>query len=262
MIINHRLGNFAALYAAGVLTLKSVIHLVTTRAQLMATYLYEGTHGMLSVSSDVDFCSQIIEEVPVTHCDIACLNTRWTTVLSGPVDELLRLKYAAGQRKVIAILLGEPYAFHSRQMDAITAQLGELATSVPLAPPTIAYASTLHGYLIKPGTEMEPQYIAKMTRSPILFHQAAEACASAASEASGQCMWIEIGPGSSCTAMARAAALAEPSLAAASLSRNASPWKTISGCLAKAYQAGVEIDWTAFHADFEREHLELLDLPI
>lgn len=259
MVIGHSLGEFAALHAAGVLNLNDTMLIVGKRAELLATILSTETHGMLAVPCSRKVCDELLEQSHLSGCDVACENAPTLMVVSGPLNELETLRAGAQHREIKATMLEVPFAYHSRQMNDVWAAFEPVAASVPLGKPKITYASSCKGSVIQAGEDLEPNYLANMTRHPVQFHKAAKAGTEFFEQ---EAIWVELGPARSCLAMAKAGNLCSASNSTSSLSKQDSPWKSLSKSLAKLYEAEIDIDWPAFHKEFEKDNLTLIsDLP-
>ncbi|RAL64636.1 hypothetical protein DID88_001669 [Monilinia fructigena] len=72
-------------------------------------------------------------------------------------------------------------------------------------------------------------------------------------------VWLEVGPHPVCLGLVKAT-VGTSTIAAPSLRRNESAYKTLSNSLSLLHTAGLEIDWNEYHRDFTSS-VHLLDLP-
>ena len=113
LAIGHSLGEYTALYAAGILSFSDGVRAVTTRGQLMAALPAEDVGAMAVVSAGPERVTELLNEVG-GYVVCANLNAYDQTVVSGEtaaVDAVVRL---AAQRGLQASRLNVQRAFHSR----------------------------------------------------------------------------------------------------------------------------------------------------
>ena len=111
--IGHSVGEVAATYAAGALTLEQAAKLVAQRGRAMAEEAGRGC--MAVIRADAGRVQSLIDSHE-NAATIAAINSRQATVVSGAhrdVDDLVRL---AAAEHLLARRLPLNYAFHSEQM--------------------------------------------------------------------------------------------------------------------------------------------------
>jgi iterative type I PKS product template protein len=257
-VMGHSLGEYAALYAAGVLSLTDTLYLVGQRARLLLERCERNSYTMLSVSASVDTIRGYLAHIGDSSCAIACINSPNATVLSGTSKDLAQIQENIVSRdaNTHTKMLSVPFAYHSCQMDAILNDFKAIASGVTYSPPRIPVASTLFGSLVdKPGI-FDEDYLAQQTRHAVDFCGTLSAVKSVFKDP----IWLEIGPKPVCTSFIRATLSPSHTKINHTIDANASNWVTISRTLAAAYTSGVDVDWLALHAPYE-DDLELLDLP-
>ena len=79
-VIGHSLGEYAALQAAGVLSVSDTIWLVGRRAQLLEEKCHAGSHAMLAIKGSAASIGQILDG---STFEIACINGPEEIVVSG-----------------------------------------------------------------------------------------------------------------------------------------------------------------------------------
>jgi iterative type I PKS product template protein len=258
MVMGHSLGEYAALHAAGVLSLTDTLYLVGQRARLLLERCEPDSCAMLSVSTSVATVREHLAQLGESSCDVACINSPSATVISGTAEDLAQIQadMTAQDAKTRTKMLSVPFAFHSFQMDAILHDYKALASGVTYLPPKIPVASTLLGSIVdRPGIFSE-DYLVQQTRQAVDFCGALNAVKSALKEP----VWLEVGPGPVCTSFVRATLSPPPSKINHTIDTNTSNWASISKTLAAAYTNGVDVDWLALHAPYEND-LKLLPLP-
>ncbi|PKX89227.1 type I polyketide synthase [Aspergillus novofumigatus IBT 16806] len=258
MVMGHSLGEYAALHAAGVLSLADALYLIGHRALLLLERCESGSCSMLSVSTSVANVRDHLSRLQSSSCGVACINSPSSTVVSGTAEDLAQFQenITAQDVKVRAKTLSIPFAFHSFQMDPILHDYGSIAASVTYSAPKIPVASTLLGSVVHEPGVFDDDYLVQQTRQPVDFVGGLHAARSKLSDP----VWLEIGPSPVCVSFVRDTLSSSPSKITHTLQANTGSWTSISTCLATAYTNGVDIDWVALHTPYER-NLQLLTLP-
>ncbi|RYP85130.1 hypothetical protein DL769_001034 [Monosporascus sp. CRB-8-3] len=262
LVIGHSIGEYAALYAAGVLSATDVMYLVGIRARRVQNSCREGTHGMLSISTTTDDLTSILSDENLdlaSCCEVACHNCPGMVVLSGETPELLRIEASLKARKVKCRMLDVPYAMHSQQMKSVLPGLGEAAHSVLFnAPnPNIIVVSTLMG---TEHVAFDSDYLVRHTREPVKFQQAISHCLERGL-VDEETLWLEMGPNPVCLGLVRSnSSRVTSSRALHSLKDGDNDWKSVTATLAACYNAGKAVRWRAYHQDFAT-NLSLINLP-
>lgn len=256
LTIGHSLGEYAAFYAAGVLTSSDVIYLVGSRATLLLKYCSKGTHNMLHIKATPETINSYLAESP---CEIACINQPTGTVISGPVDDINRLMAELLSNGYECAKLDVPFAFHSVQIHPILDAFTKLASSnIHFNAPLIPFGSPLLGRIISGGNELGASYLAQSSRGVVNFQKALEAIASS-SFVNERTLWLEIGPHPICSSMVKGT-LGSQTIIMPSMRKSTDSWKVITGSLELLYANGIEINWNEYHRDF-KSSLKVLELP-
>jgi iterative type I PKS product template protein len=258
LVMGHSLGEYAALYAAGVLSLADTLHLVGARGLLLQERCEAGSCSMVSVTAPVSTVRTCLAQFLSSSCEVACINGPNATVVSGTTDDVAQFCTAIAKRdaSIRTIRLPVPFAFHSFQVDSILADYNNLAGGVTYSAPKIPIASTLLGTIVHTPGVINQDYLTRQTRQPVDFVAALKATTSKFNTP----VWLEIGPTPVCVSFVRSTLEAGQHQTLHTLDARASNWTSISRTVAQAYTAGVSIDWLAFHRPFET-CLTLLDLP-
>ncbi|KAJ0122145.1 hypothetical protein J7T55_002657 [Diaporthe amygdali] len=258
MVMGHSLGEYAALHAAGVLSLTDTLYLVGQRAKLLLERCEPDSCAMLSVSAPVATVEGHLAKLGDSSCGIACINSPSATVISGTTEDLAQLQgnITSQDAKTRTKMLAVPFAFHSFQMDSILHDYKALASGVTYLPPKVPVASTLLASLVEGPGVFGEDYLVQQTRQAVDFCGALNVVKSALKDP----VWLEIGPGPVCTSFVRATLSPPPAKINHTIDANTSNWASISKSLAAAYTSGADVDWLALHAPYE-SNLELLSLP-
>ncbi|KAL9620803.1 MAG: hypothetical protein Q9160_004703 [Pyrenula sp. 1 TL-2023] len=264
LLIGHSLGEYAALCVAGVLSVVDALALAHERATLIFTRCRLSESGMLAVSLPASAVQYRICSSPaMAGCEVSCLNSPSSTVVSGTVPAIEALEDELKSNGNVAVTrLPVKHAFHSRQMDDVLADFESIASRVTFHPPKLAVASALLGRVVSPGEGIvfNARYLRRHTREPVAFLRAVQAC-----ETEGlirnQSFVVEVGPHPTCIGFIASSLREVKPSSFPSLRRSSNDWESISQCLAAAYRAQLHVDWAEFHKE-HLDHLRLIkDLP-
>ena len=133
-LLGHSLGEYNALFAAGVFDFETGLRLVQKRGALMAEAKAGGMAAVIGMTAER--VRQVLDEGGLSSLDLANINAGTQIVISGPPDDLTRaepLFEQAGSKMYIRLKVSG--AFHSRYMkdaaDAFTAFMRDFRFGVP-----------------------------------------------------------------------------------------------------------------------------------
>ncbi|MFV2084571.1 MupA/Atu3671 family FMN-dependent luciferase-like monooxygenase [Micromonospora sp. LOL_021] len=243
LVAGHSIGEYAALAAAGALSIEDGLRLTGIRGRLMRQHTAPG--GMVAVFAD----RAVVGEVLATdgRLDLAAINAAGQHVVAGPVEAL---DAACGVLDRLGLRwhrLAVDRAFHSALLDPILPRLGEAFGSVPWAPLDTPLVSSADGIVLPVGHRPDPAYLVRQTRMPVRFDLVTAAIAaetaetSAAAESAGVPV-LELGPQPNLVGLLRSALPGWPVLAAQR--RGAELDQLIDSC-ARLHVHGVDLDWAA-----------------
>jgi [acyl-carrier-protein] S-malonyltransferase len=200
-VAGHSLGEFAALVAAGVLTLPQALEVVVIRGAAMQRAGEErpGTmSALLGVgTADADaLCDEARQDDVLL---VANQNSPAQVVISGSVPAIERAEALAKERKIRAIRLNVAGAFHSSLMEPaaepIIAALGGFEFDVPRFP----IAENVTGALERDPVQLR-ELLGRHVLSPVLWESCARSLAAA-----GATTFVECGAGDVLTKLAKRA---------------------------------------------------------
>jgi iterative type I PKS product template protein len=254
VVIGHSLGEYAALEAAGVLSVSDTIYLVGKRAALLEEMCTAGTHAMLAVRSPLAALQDVVANSQ-GKIEVACINGLADTVLSGTMADIdaVAEKLAGQGQKCTKLKL--PFAFHSSQVDAILPTFEKLAAAVTYHAPKVPVISPLLSDIIGEGGVIDGVYLSRHCRKTVDYVGGLSS-AMARGTISNTSVWVEVGGHPLCASMIKST-LAAPTLA--TMRRDEDPWKVISTSMSALYTAGLQLNWTAFHQ--ESDGLSVLNIP-
>jgi len=199
-LAGHSLGEYAALVAAGVLTLGDAARLVRERGRLMQAAVPAGTGGMAAVlGADEALVAEVCAQVSGDDVVVpANFNSPGQIVIGGhasALDRALTELAARGVRKTVRLAVSVPS--HTPLMRAAAGQLGEAMASVRWSAPRIA---VLHN--VDATARAEPAAIRDALQRQLYLPVRWSACVQALL-AGGATGIAECGPGKVLTGLLR-----------------------------------------------------------
>ena len=240
-VIGHSLGEYAALYACGVLTAYDTILVAGRRAQLMEQHCRPGAYTMLAVKAPY---WTVRDLVCGTKAEIGCINGPDDIVLSGPASGIQSAARLLSNNGVKSIQLPVPFACHSAQLDPIVGPLEDVASSVVFSEPRIPLLSPLTGEEISQGGIIDAKYLGRHLRERVEFVAALESSQLILTKQSVQ--FVEIGPHPLCSGMIKNI-LGNGTIP--SMRKGEDSWRVVAQSLAALYTRGVDIDWKEYNRD-------------
>ena len=239
-VIGHSIGEMAAAYIAGHLSLADAIAVVHHRSRLQEATRHQG--AMAAVGLAPEAARRLIGEAGLA-LEIAAINGPDLITVGGApgeIDCLMELLRADPSRP-FGRRLHVDYAFHTRQMDPFAAELrASLADLTPRAG-EIAMYSTVTGALAG-GHALDAEYWWRNMREPVRFQAAVDAAIG-----DGINTFVEIGAHPVLSGPVRAclAALDRGGTVVASLQRELADEVCLGRALARLFVGGVTPDWGA-----------------
>lgn len=135
-VAGHSLGEYNALFVAGVFDLMTGLRLVQRRGALMAQATGGGMAAVLGL--DEATVRKVLADHGLTSIDVANFNAPTQIVVSGPAADVQACEAhfkAAGARLVVVLKVSG--AFHSRYMTPAATQFGEFLAGAEFAKPTV-----------------------------------------------------------------------------------------------------------------------------
>ena len=191
------LGEFAALYAAGVFDFVAGLKLVARRGELMDQACRETAGGMASVlGGDPELIRAICAECDI---DVANYNCPGQIVISGDTEKVahaVSVLKDRGLRKVIPLNVAG--AYHSRLMAEAGARLWTVLESTAMADPQVALAQNFTGAVTTGGVSAIRRHLVSQVAGSVRWDDCVRALLARGGDAV-----IEFGPGSVLTGLMR-----------------------------------------------------------
>jgi [acyl-carrier-protein] S-malonyltransferase len=190
-VAGHSLGQFAALVAAGVLSLADALDLVIVRGAAMQRAGEERPGAMtalLGIGADdaASLCDEVREDDVLV---VANENSPIQVVISGSVPAVERAETLAKERRVRAIRLPVAGAFHSPLMDPARAAIDERIDAVAFSAPRSPVAENVTGAMVSDAEELR-SLSKRHVVSPVRWDSSVRALVEA-----GAGSFLETGPG-------------------------------------------------------------------
>jgi phthiocerol/phenolphthiocerol synthesis type-I polyketide synthase C len=183
--LGHSVGEIAAAWAAGALSLDMAARIVAARGRRQQQTA--GTGGMAALALTPAEAEAWLAELD-NGLEIAALNSARSVTLSGPVAAIADLGSIAAKRGIAWRRLDLDFAFHSAAMDPIRHGILSDLADIESTPPGGHLASTVAGGLV--GAErLDAEHWWRNIRQPVRFAEAAGALVSA-----GYRGFVEVGP--------------------------------------------------------------------
>lgn len=235
VVAGHSVGEYAALYAAGVLSAEDGLRLTAERGRLMQRYCAPG--AMVAVPTGARAARELAAEVP--GVELAVSNGALGQVLAGPADAVARLKDVLAERDVPARALPVRHAFHTALMNPVLDMLRELFAGVELRPCDVPFVSGLDGRTRSAGWVPDAEYFVQQARRPVQF---AAVLSELGSSYESVGALVEIGPHTTLSGLARREL---PARAAYPTLRRGAGLEPLWDAVAGLYRSGAPIDWRA-----------------
>ncbi|MGW7404790.1 SDR family NAD(P)-dependent oxidoreductase [Streptomyces sp. NPDC054833] len=247
-VVGHSLGEIAAAYTAGALTLDEAVAVVTGRAQAVVPLVGQG--GMLAVELPPADMEQLLKPY-ADRLFVAALNSARSTAVSGDADALAELRRSLEEREIPARVLSTPFASHTPLMEPLRDELLDRFSAVRgTGTPTPFYSSVLAEPV--PGDRLDAAYWFANLRQPVRFADTVRRMLD-----DGYRYFVELSPHPSLTSSVEAVA-AEAGIDAVgvgSLRRQRDGRDVLLGRVGELYTAGHTPDWAALFPEGRRADL-------
>ncbi|MFC7924680.1 type I polyketide synthase [Streptomyces cinereoruber] len=256
-VIGHSVGELAAAYAAGVLTLEDGVALVAVRGRLMESARGDGAMVSLQASAEEveAFLTEYAESGEGTEAgeggegaggargfagrlSIAAVNGPRSVVVSGDADAAAEAAahWRARGRKTKRLRVG--HAFHSHHMDDILEEFRRAVAKLSFAPPVIPLVSNLTGRPASAGELADPDHWVRHVREAVRFHPGVRHL-----EDEGVRLYVELGPDGVLAALTAQSLRKEPPVLVPALRGDRPEPRTLFSALGLAWAHGRPVDW-------------------
>lgn len=181
-VVGHSVGEIAAAWAAGVLTLDDAMRTACRRGLLVDRHAAPGR--MLAVAVTAERLGRLLRETGRLH--ISAFNAPNLHAVGGPTEEIERLESILERERIAFKAMPLPFAFHTDLMDPCALHFPGVMQGVTFGTPRVPFLSTVTGVA---ETVLDARYWWRNLRAPVLFAGAIGAAAALAPSA-----FLEISP--------------------------------------------------------------------
>lgn len=241
-VVGHSIGEVAAAWASGALSLEEAARVVALRGRSM-----EPARGLGKMAA-VELPEAEVRAALAGFGDrlaVAAVNAPSSTTVAGDPQALEELTGKLQETGATCRMLRVDYAFHTAQMEPYDAELEAALADLRPRPSTLPFVSTVTGARAA-GTDLGASYWRRNVREPVRFADAAGTL-----EEEGYGLFLEIGPHP-----VLAASIAQifdtrgrEAAVQASLRRGRDERETLLEALGTLYALGSPIDWREVHPD-------------
>ncbi|WP_240649538.1 type I polyketide synthase [Streptomyces sp. Z26] len=235
-LAGHSIGEVAAAHVAGVFSLEDAGRLITARGQLMQALPAGGAMVALQ-ATEAEVTPHLTGQV-----GLGAVNTEGAVVISGAEDAVTAVAAQFADRKQTRLKVS--HAFHSPLMEPMLEEFRQVAQTVTYRAPSIRLVKDM-------GTA---DYWVGHVRNAVRFADDVRTL-----EGEGVTRFLEIGPDSILTAMARETA--PDATAAGTLNRKHPEADSLFTGIGRLWAAGTPVDWNALFDGRGARRVELPTYP-
>ena len=196
-VAGHSLGEYAALYASGMVSLEDAFRLIKARSEAMEEATSSQKGAMAAI---MKIAPEKVEEICAgakNYVTAVNYNSPVQTVIAGTPEGIEEVSAIFAGMKARVVPLNVAGAFHSMLMQSAADKFYEAAKSVSFSAPQVKYYSNVTGGELTDFSDM-PALLAKHIISPVRFTSEL-----AAMQADGADRFVEFGPGKTLTGLVR-----------------------------------------------------------
>lgn len=186
-VIGHSVGEVAAAWASGALTLPDAVRVIFQRSRLQGQTRGQGRMTAVGISGEETLALITEHKLGANLCVAGFNSSRGATVAGSP-EALDVLEAALAEQSLFHRRLDLDYAFHSPAMDSIEAGIRESLADIQPRSGAVPFYSTVTGALLD-GAELTADYWWRNVRLAVRFEQAANQLT-----AEGNNIYVEVGP--------------------------------------------------------------------
>jgi phthiocerol/phenolphthiocerol synthesis type-I polyketide synthase C len=187
VVAGHSVGEVAAAWAAGALTLAEAVEVIYHRSRLQGTTRGQGQ--MTAVGLGEAQTKDLLDALGLTaSLTIAGINSARGVTVAGIPQLLTRFESALAAKEIFHKRLDLDYAFHGPTMDPIESGVRQELAGLRPGETSLPFYSTVSGDHL-PGARLDAEYWWHNIREPVRFAQAITAILD-----TGINLFIEVGP--------------------------------------------------------------------
>lgn len=248
-VVGHSMGEVAAAYVAGALSLDEAIHVICKRSQLMQRTSGQGAMAVIGLPYAE---TQKLVDGLEDKLSIAVQNSPNSTVLSGDPEALRALMEKLQEQEIFCRLIKVDVASHSPQMDPLCLELVDSLQEIQPKAEEIPFYSTVSAD-IHEGVALDAEYWGRNLRQPVRFSTTIERMLE-----DEHVVFIEMNPHPILLSSIEeiSSQVERPAYGFASLRRDQPELITMLGELGSLYMLGYPVDWNRLYP-----HGNVISLP-
>jgi acyl transferase domain-containing protein/NADPH:quinone reductase-like Zn-dependent oxidoreductase/acyl carrier protein len=184
--LGHSVGEIAAAWCAGVLTLDQAIDVVIARSRHLENV--RGKGGMVAIMLSERETRRFLASHKLEDADIAAINSWRSVTVSGPLKAVDALLRAAAEAKIGARRLDLDYPYHSALLEPVRSALLRELHGLNSSAPRKGFVSSTTGSAID-RENLGPEHWWRNMREPVRFDVALSRLVS-----DGFQVFVEVGP--------------------------------------------------------------------
>ncbi|MFH7599860.1 beta-ketoacyl synthase N-terminal-like domain-containing protein [Streptomyces racemochromogenes] len=239
VLIGHSVGEIVAATVAGLFTLPDGVAFLAARSRLIESVSEPG--GMAAVSAPAEEVRELLARWP--RLAVAAVNAPQQVVVSGAADALAEAVEALREPGWTVTELHVSAAFHSPLMAGVSEPLAEVLRGIGFREPQLPIVSNLTGRIADPRELATPEYWVRHVNETVEFAAGVRTIAER-----GRHVFLEVGPSSALTSLARRGVPQEQHRWLSSLRSKDTTGAALDAALAGAYTAGLNIAWGEVYA--------------
>ncbi|MET9610539.1 beta-ketoacyl synthase N-terminal-like domain-containing protein [Streptomyces sp. NPDC006512] len=241
VLIGHSVGEIVAATVAGLFTLADGITFLAARSALIESVSAAEPGGMAAVSAAADEVRPLLKVWP--DLAVAAVNAPGQCVISGGEGSLAEAVESLRERTWTVTPLQVTAAFHSPLMAGVSEPLAEVLGRISFHEPRLPLVSNLTGRIASPAELATPEYWVRHVTETVEFAAGVRAVAER-----GRHVFLEVGPSSALTSLARRCVPQEQHRWLSCLRAKDTTGASLDAALAGAYTAGLNIAWGEVYA--------------
>ncbi|MFF3808598.1 type I polyketide synthase [Streptomyces sp. NPDC002032] len=239
VLIGHSVGEIVAATVAGLFSLADGAAFLAARSRLIESVSLPGS--MAAVAAPADEVRPLLAKWP--DLALAAVNAPEQCVLSGGEQSLAEAAGELRGRGWTVTPLHVTAAFHSPLMAGVAGPLAEVLRGISFGEPRLPLVSNLTGRIADPRELATPEYWVRHVGETVEFAAGIRTIAER-----GRHVFLEVGPSTALTSLARRCVPQEQHRWLSCLRRKDPTAAPLDAALAGAYTAGLNIAWGEVHA--------------
>ena len=242
VVVGHSMGEVAAAYVAGSLSLEDACKIICERSKLLRRTSGQGAMAVVELSREQ---AEVVVRDYAATVSVAVCNSPTSTVLSGDPQALAAILSMLEKHGVFGRLVKVNVASHSPQMDILRDDLLTVLSGLRPGAATIPICSTVTGFL-STGQDFTASYWVKNLRAPVLYLDAIQQVIE-----EGCTQFIEMSAHPTLVGATRQILQSSgvEGIVLGSLLREEDERHALLQTLAALYVTGAEIHWQALYPD-------------